>query len=319
MLTTEGFSRSATSANDTSAGDRAAAARVRAGTNGALGAEIAGCGVIDPATMSPMRKAIVAVRQTVTTTNRRVMLPIIALLNQLQKTRFIEPWNAERPPFLGLGARLCPDNDRGRLLTDRVADLCAEAFERGRSRFARHGLQGACNDVGLAGEPSGPLRRDALLERDLHGHARGPKAVDELPVARLVEPAAHRFRQHGTDFRGVLQLLDRRGAERVHRSEGARQDLRCALSHMPNPETVNEPPQFVGPALVDLQQHLRGRLLAHALELLERAGGQRIDVGIVADEASPDHLCDERFAQPFDVHRATRGEVLEAALQLRGA
>src|SRR5438552_2894928 len=109
MLTTEGFSRSATSANDTSAGDRAAAARVRAGTNGALGAEIAGCGVIDPATMSPMRKAMVAVRQTVTTTNRRVMAPIIALLDQLQETRFVEHRNSERSGLLGLAARFRPD------------------------------------------------------------------------------------------------------------------------------------------------------------------------------------------------------------------
>jgi hypothetical protein len=83
MFTTAGFSRSATSANETSAGENVAAARVRAGTSGTLGAEIAGCGVIDPATMSPMRKAMVAVRQTVTTTNRRVMVPIIALLDQL--------------------------------------------------------------------------------------------------------------------------------------------------------------------------------------------------------------------------------------------
>src|SRR5580765_2330492 len=155
MLTTEGFSCSATSANETSAGERAAAARVRAGANGALGAEIAGCGVIDPATMSPMRKAMVAVRQTVTTTNRRVMPPIIALLNQLEETRFIEHRNSKRSGFLGLGARLRPDNDGRRLLTDGIGDFCALAFERGRSRFARQGLQRACNDVGLAGERAG--------------------------------------------------------------------------------------------------------------------------------------------------------------------
>ena len=78
MLTTEGLSRSATSANDTSAGDVAAAGTgPRTATDGALGAEIAGCGVIEPATMSPMRKATVAVRQTVTTRNRRVMAPIM--------------------------------------------------------------------------------------------------------------------------------------------------------------------------------------------------------------------------------------------------
>jgi hypothetical protein len=73
MFTTAGFKRSATSANEDTAGASVAVERVRADSSGVLGAEIAGCGVIEPATISPMRNAMVAVRQTVTTTKRRVI------------------------------------------------------------------------------------------------------------------------------------------------------------------------------------------------------------------------------------------------------
>ena len=77
IFTTAGFSRSATSANEETTGASVAAARVRTEKAGAVGAEIAGCGVIEPATISPIRNAMVAVRQTVTTTNRRVMNSIM--------------------------------------------------------------------------------------------------------------------------------------------------------------------------------------------------------------------------------------------------
>src|SRR5262245_37106539 len=77
IFTTAGFKRSATSANEETTGASVAAVRIRTENAGAVGAEIAGCGVIEPATIRPIRNAMVAVRQTVTTTNRRVINSIM--------------------------------------------------------------------------------------------------------------------------------------------------------------------------------------------------------------------------------------------------
>jgi hypothetical protein len=71
MFTTAGFSRSATSAKEATADAATVAFARRAGTTVGSGAEIARAGIIEPATISPTRKAIVAVSDTVTTTNRR--------------------------------------------------------------------------------------------------------------------------------------------------------------------------------------------------------------------------------------------------------
>src|SRR4030095_5652983 len=111
MLTTAGFNLSATSANEEITGASVAAALVRRARAGALGAEIAGCGVIEPATISPIRKAMVAVRQTVTTTNRRVMGSIMPLLDQLQKRWLVEDRYPKRLGLLSLAARFAANND----------------------------------------------------------------------------------------------------------------------------------------------------------------------------------------------------------------
>ena len=82
MLTTAGFRRSAMSANDTAEGDSegesegAVAAAALAGAGRSSGADIAGAGVMEPATTSPTRKATVAVSAIVTATNRRVIIQL---------------------------------------------------------------------------------------------------------------------------------------------------------------------------------------------------------------------------------------------------
>src|SRR6185503_150286 len=72
MLTTAGFNRSATSANEEMAGVRVAVDLARSERDGALGAEIAGCGVIEPATISPITKAPFPQSKRVKTTTRGV-------------------------------------------------------------------------------------------------------------------------------------------------------------------------------------------------------------------------------------------------------
>ena len=136
MLTTAGFNCSATSANETTAGDSPAAARVRTGITGALGAEIAGCGVRFPAKISPMRNAMVAVRQTVTTTNRRVIRPIITLLDQLEEAGFFQHRDSERLRLFRLATGLGAHNHSGRLLAYRIDDFGAKTLERRRRLLA---------------------------------------------------------------------------------------------------------------------------------------------------------------------------------------
>src|SRR4051812_43532990 len=230
MFTTAGLSRSATSAKDTTVGDRPGARRARAGIWGALGAEIANCGVIEPATTRPIRNAMVAVRQTVTTTNRRVMDPIITLLDQVEEARLIQQGNPRRSRLLGFGARLGPHDYARSFLTDRPGDFRAKALERSRGLFPRHGRQRAGDHVGPPRQPARRGRGTALVLRHLHIHASSAQTVDELPVARLVQPAANRFGQHGSDLLRLLQLLDRRGTQCVHRPERLRHNLGRALT-----------------------------------------------------------------------------------------
>src|SRR5262245_41780047 len=71
MLTTAGFSVSAMSANEPTIGPPAAVSLDRTAAGLLVGADCAGAGIIDPATMSPTRNETVATRHTVTKRKRR--------------------------------------------------------------------------------------------------------------------------------------------------------------------------------------------------------------------------------------------------------
>src|ERR687891_263402 len=73
MFTTAGFRRSAISANDTDPDVSVVTAAALVGAGRTSGAEIAGAGVMEPATTRPTRNATVAVSVTVTATKRRVI------------------------------------------------------------------------------------------------------------------------------------------------------------------------------------------------------------------------------------------------------
>src|SRR6187551_114842 len=77
MLTTDGFSCSAISANDAAAGPEVVSFDGARAETVDFVADCAGVGVSEPATISPNRNATVAARHTVTTRNRRAIGIII--------------------------------------------------------------------------------------------------------------------------------------------------------------------------------------------------------------------------------------------------
>ena len=77
MLTTAGFRRSATSANDATAALAALALAMRDRASRGSGAEVAGAGVMVPATIRPMRNDTMTARPNVTAKSRRVITLII--------------------------------------------------------------------------------------------------------------------------------------------------------------------------------------------------------------------------------------------------
>ena len=105
------------------------------------------------------------------------------------------------------------------------------------------------------------------------GHAQ---PLQQLAVPRLVHPRPHRLRQHRTDFLRLLQLLDRCAHERVDRPECPRQHLSAPFADVADPQPVNEPPQLVALASLDLFDDLGGILLAEPpLDLPAVRAGRR--------------------------------------------
>src|SRR6185437_16081809 len=87
-------------------------------------------------------------------------------------------------------ARLLADDERRGLRRHGVADLCAERLERRRRLVAREGLEGAGDDVRVAGE--GPLDRLVLLAA-LEAQPELPQLLDERTVLVVAEPLGDRL------------------------------------------------------------------------------------------------------------------------------
>src|SRR5678815_1254740 len=128
MLTTDGFSCSAISANDAAAGPEVVSFDGRRAETLGFVADCAGVGVSEPATISPNRNATVAARHTVTTRNRRAIGIIISgygvpetnirassrprvLRDQRLKPGLIQHGHAQGPRLVGLTARFFADDD----------------------------------------------------------------------------------------------------------------------------------------------------------------------------------------------------------------
>src|SRR5215204_3999118 len=147
ILTTAGLSCAAISANELVIAPVVAAAVVRNVARVDGGADCAGAGIVEPATMRPTRKDTVATRQMVTSRNRRGIATIIGLCDQEsgirtryegQQISFAEQRHSERLGFVRLAARLVACKDGGRFLADRAGNLCAEPFKCSCSLLAGH-------------------------------------------------------------------------------------------------------------------------------------------------------------------------------------
>src|SRR5688572_25191429 len=90
IFTTAGLSCSAMSANELVIGPVVAVAVLRTLARVAGGADCAGAGIVEPATIRPTRKDTVATRQMVTTRNRRAIPLIIGLRDQESGLRIQE-------------------------------------------------------------------------------------------------------------------------------------------------------------------------------------------------------------------------------------
>src|SRR5688572_17999953 len=311
MFTTAGFNRSATSANDASAGIAAGGVPTRALGGRASGAEWAGAGVSVPATISPIRNATVATRPMVTARNRRVIHPLyggvrwFAIADQLEEALLVQHRNPQVPGLVRLAAGVGPYDNGGCLLTDRPGDLGPEAFQPGLGLVPRHRGKRPGYDVGASGQ--GSHRRDCgpLGFRDFHPDARLAQPVDQFAVPRLVQPAADRLGQDGPDLVGVLQLLDGGGIQGVHRAKRLGQHLGATLTDMADSQPVDDPPQLVGAAAIDLGDHLLRVLLAEPpLNLAsigahgrtgqprQLPGRERIHPGVITDQLLLDELAD---------------------------
>ena len=143
---------------------------------------------------------------------------------------------------------------------------------------------------------------------------------------------ADRVRDDGADVRHPLQLFEGGIEHARHRAQMARDGGRRLLADVADAERVNQPGQVVLLAPLDLRDHVASdlsqlardgavgpRLARRDDEVLERGRLEVIKVREVVHEPLLDQLIDERLAQPFDVHRRTRREVLEAAPQPRRA
>ena len=202
------------------------------------------------------------------------------------------------------------------LLTD-PDDLGAEPLQRRLRLVAGHRFEGAGDDAGLAGQrPGRPVSRPAASVRSTPGRA---EALDQVLVGRRVEPGRAPTRATtGPTSRTRLELLDRGGADRrpsSRRPAASAAAPRSPTWRMPSAKTTRDSPAW---RLLSISRdHVGRRLLAHPLERGQLLGGQRVDVGGVLDQARRHRLIDQRLAEPLDVHRAARGEVLEAAAQPR--
>ena len=120
------------SANELAIGPVVAVAVARTVERVDGGADCAGAGIVEPATMRPTRKDTVATRQTVTSRNRRGIVHIIegfrlwtlgfglfaVAFEQRLKLLLVQHRHTEVAGLVGLAPGLCPNNDARRLLAD---------------------------------------------------------------------------------------------------------------------------------------------------------------------------------------------------------
>ena len=166
--------------------------------------------------------------------------------------------------------------------------------------------------------PPAPSDRAADASRGESSH--------EVAIMRLVGKLAHGGRNDRTDLRDSLEHLEGRVQHAVHGAEISRQGCRGLLANVAYAKTVDQAGQIVLLAALDLlddvaahfpefagSRSLGLRIAWGHDQLLELGCCQRIDIRDVPNQALLQQLIEQRLSKPFDVHRRSRREVLEAA------
>ena len=147
-------------------------------------------------------------------------------------------------PGIGTG------NDVVGLLADRTGDFSSARLDRFGRGLTRHRRERAGEDECFSAQRAG---RRCGGHRRVHLQPGGGELFDERLVLRLVEIFANGGGDDGTDVGHGLQLLFRRGHQRVHRAERAGKRLRAALADMADAEAENQPPEIACLAALDLR------------------------------------------------------------------
>ena len=142
---------------------------------------------------------------------------------------------------------------------------------------------------------------------------------DQLLVVRQAEKVVYFLGHDFADIFGAFQFLDRSGGDFVECVEFIGQFARDRGAHVHDAQAEKQTPQRLVFAAFDRGQQICRALFAHALEGRDLVRLQSVHVGQCLDQSGGDQLVDHCFAESLDIHRSARGEMLDAAADLRRA
>src|SRR5262245_5125093 len=229
-----------------------------------------------------------------------------------QKSGLIELQHSERPGFLEFRSRLEAHDHPSSFSADGARDFCAEGLECLGSGLSAHALEGPGNHISVSGKWL-RLRGFAVGDYVFHQDAVLGEPIDQFAIALLVEEGPYGCRDDLPDVWNRLQLAKRGLTEPGHRRERPGQRSGPSFSDVANADSMEDPPEIRLPAGVDLAHQVRRRLLPHSFQACELVDRELVQAGLVADQSLGDELVDQRLSETFDVHRAPRREVLQAA------
>jgi hypothetical protein len=212
-----------------------------------------------------------------------------------------EPRDAELDRLLELaGAGVGTDDDEVGLLRDTAGDLAAERLHRLRGAVPAERGERAGDDDGNA------LQRPRSLVGAVVGGARaaGPDALDDVAVARVLEPVVQRLGDDRADAVHGGQLLRRRRHDGVERPELARDVLGRRRADVPDRQARPAAATAGRSRAASTPRRTCSTFFGpEAAQPLERLRGQGEDVADVADAARLQQRDGGLVAQAVDVER----------------
>ena len=201
------------------------------------------------------------------------------------------------------------------LLRDRSGDLPAGRLDALFRFIARHRPQrsGQHHDFTCEGSRGRLHPALALLQAHLP-----LQAFDDFLVVLLPHEGGDGLGHDGPHVGDFDQFLDGRAPDGVELSEVPGDVFRGDFPDIADSQRVDEPRERRLAALLDRGDHVRRRLLGHAVELRQLGEPERVEVRGRVHDAAIDELVDELVAQALDVHGAARGEMQQRLLALRG-